>query len=461
MFTLSRTARRFKCLLPLALLALIFHAGCGRGDTARSEPLLAIRATGSFEGTLEPCGCKDGLGGFGRRLGLHEVWRAAHPNTPLLSLDSGRAFPMKGSETDVIVPATRLSLDLLGVEVVNVGEEDLEAGLSPYLSTVREGKFQTISANLVSIDGNRPVFTPYLVLTPKVGDVSTGLRVAVIGVSSPTKYEVLKGVDGDLVHWLNMDQALAEYVPKARTEADLVVVLANLGPGAARLVASRFPDVDLILATEKGDGEAAHYKYPSADVIMTGTLGKYDILLELRRDKKTSEWLVLPVITPLDGKVPESDPGIRFVASVKADLEDTAIRRAKLMKKDPTRPDYLGSAACASCHPAEMAIWKETRHAHAWEPMVSSKSTINPLCLHCHSVGFMKPNGYVVASNNVPLQGVGCESCHGPGGEHVKNPTAHPLTKGNPEACLSCHNPGQTPDFDFKEFWPKIKHGKP
>ncbi len=368
---------------------------------------------------------------------------------------------MKNSESDVIVPATRLSLDLLGVDVVNVGGDDLEAGLSPFLSIVREGKFQTISANLVSIDGNRPIFSPYLVLTPKVGGVSNGLRVAVIGVSIPLKYEVLDGIDGDKVHWIDMEHALTKYVPKARAEADLVVLVANIGPGAGRLVASRFPDIDLILATAKGDGEAGYFEYPSAGVVMTGTLGKYDILLELRRGTKSSKWTVFPVITPLDERAPENDAGIQFVASVKADLEDTAIRRAKLMKKDPTRPDYLGSAACASCHPAEMAIWKETRHAHAWEPMVSSKSTINPLCLHCHSVGFMKPNGYVVASNNVPLQGVGCESCHGPGGEHVKSPTAHPLTKGNPEACLSCHNPGQTPDFDFKEFWPKIKHGKP
>jgi len=326
---------------------------------------------------------------------------------------------------------------------------------------VREGKFRTISANLVSIDGNRPIFSPYQVLTATVGGAPAGPRVAVIGISSPARYAVLDGVNGDKVHWIDFEEALTEFVPKARAEADLVVVLANFGPGAGRLVANRFPDVDLILATAKGDDVAGHYDYPSADLVMMGTRGKYDVLLELRRDRKTQDWSVTPVITPLNEKVPESDEGIRFVARVKSDLEETALRRSRLMKKDPSRPDYLGSEACAGCHAAEMATWKKTRHAHAWEPMVESRNVNNPLCLHCHSVGFMKPNGYVLASDVRALQGVGCESCHGPGSEHVQNPGAHPLDKAGPATCQSCHTPGQTPDFDFTSFWPKIRHGGP
>jgi len=456
-----RLSRRTLLVSSIALLVSLAPNGCGRGDKSGSQPLLAIRATGSLEGTVEPCGCKDGLGGLGRRLGLHDQWRAANPEVPLVSLDTGRAFPMKTTESDVVVPAIRQALDMLGTEVVNVGDEDLEAGLSPFLATVREGKFRTISANLVSIDGDRPIFDPYVVLTPSVVGVSSGLKVAIIGISSPAKYEVLDGVGGDKIHWIDFEKALTTYLPKARAEADLVVVLANFGPGAGRLVANRFPDIDLILAAAEGEDVAGHYEYPPSDLVMMGTRGKYDVLLELRRDRKTSEWTVTPVITPLDEQVPENDEGIRYVAHVKAELEETAIRRARLMTKDPNRPDYLGSASCAGCHPAEMAIWTETRHAHAWEPMVKSQSTYNPLCLHCHTVGFMKPNGYVIASDDRKLQGVGCESCHGPGSEHVAAPRANPMDKGSPATCMNCHTPGQTPDFDFADFWPKIRHGGP
>ena len=106
-----------------------------------------------------------------------------------------------------------------------------------------------------------------------------------------------------------------------------------------------------------------------------------------------------------------------------------------------------------------MATWNGTRHAHAWEPMVETKNQVNPLCLHCHTVGFMQPNGYVLASDDKKLQGVGCESCHGPGGPHVSAPTTHLMGKVGEDACRKCHTPGQTPDFDFSTFWPKVKHG--
>jgi len=43
-----------------------------------------------------------------------------------------------------------------------------------------------------------------------------------------------------------------------------------------------------------------------------------EVLLELRRDRKTSEWTVTPVITPLDAEPPENDEGLhrcRYLAS--------------------------------------------------------------------------------------------------------------------------------------------------
>jgi nitrate/TMAO reductase-like tetraheme cytochrome c subunit len=452
-----RALRHLSLALPLLLGAVL--SGCGQGGSAR-KPDLVIQASGSFEGTLEPCGCKDGLGGLARRLGLHDRYRAEHPDVPVLLLDAGRAFPMKTTESDVIVPATRQSLDMLGVSVVNVGEPDLESGLSPYQALVRDGKFHVVSANLVSIDGNRPIFPPYTVVQGKVNGAPAGPKVAVIGVSSYEAYKVMDGVGGNKIHWLEFQKSLVDVVPKARAEADLVVVLGSFGIGGGRLVTERFPEVDLVVACTKNDDQARHYDYGKTDLLMMGTRGKYDVRIDIAKDAKTGGWTMTPIITPLDQKVPENAEGLSFVAHVKTELEETARARAALMRKDPTQPDYLGSASCVNCHAAEHASWETTRHAHAWEPMVSTKNTINPLCLHCHTVGFMEPNGYVLASDNRKLQGVGCESCHGPGSEHVADPVNHKLDRGSEATCRQCHTPGQTPDFDFNTFWPKIRHGK-
>ena len=73
----------------------------------------------------------------------------------------------------------------------------------------------------------------------------------------------------------------------------------------------------------------------------------------------------------------------------------------------------------------------------------------------------MEPNGYVLASENQVLQGVGCESCHGPGSRHVADPRGNQMKPVGEATCRTCHTSGQTPDFDFTMFWPKIRHGTP
>ena len=67
-----------------------------------------------------------------------------------------------------------------------------------------------------------------------------------------------------------------------------------------------------------------------------------------------------------------------------------------------------------------------------------------PLCDGCHSVN------YNVETKQVTEWNVGCEKCHGPGSEHVKNPLktniVNPETldyvRGN-DTCIQCHSQGQ------------------
>jgi hypothetical protein len=72
--------------------------------------------------------------------------------------------------------------------------------------------------------------------------------------------------------------------------------------------------------------------------------------------------------------------------------------------------DWVGSAACGSCHPAELAAWQITPHART-----GARFAVRPgaRCLSCHSTG-EAPAGPAIAVE------VGCEACHGAGAAYAE-----------------------------------------
>jgi hypothetical protein len=105
---------------------------------------------------------------------------------------------------------------------------------------------------------------------------------------------------------------------------------------------------------------------------------------------------------------------------------------------------YVGSAACFGCHPQARKVWtgpeKDAPHYIATDALEKLKHPsgrqYDPECMMCHTTGFkhhggyndlilnlakkQAPNAQQIADHNKSLRGVGCESCHGPGSEHVK-----------------------------------------
>ena len=82
-----------------------------------------------------------------------------------------------------------------------------------------------------------------------------------------------------------------------------------------------------------------------------------------------------------------------------------------------------------------------------WGPLYppdNMKRPTGPTCDGCHSVD------YDTQSKQVAEWNVGCERCHGPGGDHVAHPTRgnilNPAQMDSTEAsdtCISCHSQGQ------------------
>lgn len=126
------------------------------------------------------------------------------------------------------------------------------------------------------------------------------------------------------------------------------------------------------------------------------------------------------------------------------------------------------TTTCGNCHVGHQRDWKQTRHADAWKTLADLGSTAQPFCFSCHTVNqngnrFVGTGGWDAIQDSV-YRDVQCESCHGPGLEHVKEPdiTAnHPLARAGVAvegaSCLSCHSGTHHP---FAEEWKQSRHSE-
>ena len=109
------------------------------------------------------------------------------------------------------------------------------------------------------------------------------------------------------------------------------------------------------------------------------------------------------------------------------------------------RRDWIGSAACATCHPAVTAAWQHTPQASTGARLTTASGG---RCQICHATG-EAPAGPTVEV------GVGCEACHGSGGHYAEDDlmrnrelaTALGLTdvttaSARAGLCARCHRPG-------------------
>jgi hypothetical protein len=134
---------------------------------------------------------------------------------------------------------------------------------------------------------------------------------------------------------------------------------------------------------------------------------------------------------------------------------------------------------CGNCHVGEQADWVQTKHASAWEDLQGSPS-FGGSCAGagCHSVNWRGNQdgpanvGYDAVQDST-YHGVQCESCHGPGFDHVQNPSVNanrPLASINvtddpaleDRSCSGCHRAGAGPDghHDYLGEWRASRHGQ-
>lgn len=444
----------------------------------RGEPRdhLILAYTGSTYGYLENCGCRvNQAGGMPRRRTALDRLRAEASAVALL--DAGNAFPKpERPEPPGFLAREEQGLYFrlmrsMGYGAVAINEAELAYGADYFEQSATGVPF--VSANVTAGSA---------ALAPSWMPVRAGsVRLGVIGVLEPARgpkaNPVLERRAGAYAFADPVD-AVRRVLPEARRSSDLVVALGRLSPWTVRRLITACPDLDVVISSAP---EAAN-RYEDEDeppslqpedqagfigrtLVLYSYLGSYGLnsaRLGLDADRRIataetfSHWLDDTVHT---------DTGVR--AELTAFYERVGRAEAAtasvppLFADDPGRMTgtYVGAAACSTCHAPQFAQWHDTPHADAWQTLLDAHRHYQPRCVSCHVVGLGTKAGYTLGDADTRLVNVQCEVCHGPGGEHVKRPSAATIRRAVPEkVCLECHDPEHSDDFVYDSKLPLVVH---
>ncbi len=447
-------------LLGLLAAGLIGSWLAFRHPATARPTTLDVFFTADVNGRLVPCGCFSGqLGGLTRIASMIGLGKDA----ATLKVDVGDAI--RGSADYEVIEYRTLqqAFAKLGYEVLNVGHREAQLPAATLRELKRTSPVPMLSANLIDRASGAPLFDPYRIVT------RGRWRIALVGVLDARGLPDAMD-DGLMVE--NIDITLGRLLPELRGKADCLVLLAFADEAALSALARQFYELDVILGGKVKQPSQQLIRENRSVILATTNQSRALGTLKLRIDQPGKITALAGEVVLVSDQIPQNAE----IAALATAYRDE-VRRTKLAIDDPatlqqdmvpgvkTAASYLGSESCAACHSTATHAWLGSGHARAWEALVATKADADPSCIGCHSVGFGTPSGYRRAFAGAKLTGVGCESCHGPGSQHVAQRslggevTAHfrPLGAGD---CVKCHHGEFSRPFDYAQFWPLIEHGK-
>jgi len=169
----------------------------------------------------------------------------------------------------------------------------------------------------------------------------------------------------------------------------------------------------------------------------------------------------------------------RLFALILVGLAATACVDEKIVYRDrelfedlpPGAADFVGYTdeaekltVCGNCHVGQQSKWETTAHADAWKSLEESGFAA-ATCEGCHAISDKgnETTGVVGydATKDERYHDVQCESCHGPGLEHLQDPAvtqpyaALGVGEDGLAGCGECHAGAHHP---FAEEWASSRH---
>ena len=241
-----------------------------------------------------------------------------------------------------------------------------------------------------------------------------------------------------------------------REASGVTIVVLPLDADAAARKLRDVPGWHVAIATRDANLAPRYVPLGETSVVLsTGRHGQYlvDVEVTITASRVTS---VTPRFIPLDEKTRPSPIGQILLKAYQDRLRDE--RSVERMPRLPLPGNrYAGADACLPCHATQHASWKASHQAAAFRSLGKDGRVFDPDCVQCHVTGFPVATGYAGKGAPDPLAHVGCDSCHGPAGRHVDNPTVKPPADAR-AACVTCHTPEHSPHYDAAKYLERIRH---
>jgi len=450
-------------LTVFALLTFTGLVSCSKSQWSAVPSDLTLYFTCDTNGRLEPCGCFSGQHGGLTRLKTHLNYATARD---LILVDVGNAIEGPADYQIIKYDYIRKAYAQMRYSALNMGHREAQLPARELRKLKADSPVPMISANLIDKESGQPLFDPYEIVEYH------GHKIAFIGVLAPPADPEALG-DGLAVE--PMETTLSKLLPQLKREADIFVLLAFADEAAMSKLAQEFYELDVILGGKVRQPSQSLVKENRSLILYTTNESKAVGVLKAELagpDKLTPKNFDIVFLSEeiaqdraLLAQTQAYRDEIRHARLDVDKVGEQGDRQGNAVPGIAPAASYVGSEKCATCHASAYKTWENTGHHRAFAALAARGSDADPSCIACHTVGFGTPSGYQRAYAGKKLAGVGCESCHGPGSEHVRQHQSgkEVLFKYRPLGaadCVSCHYGEFSRPFDWETFWPKIKHGK-
>lgn len=448
-----------------------------------TKPELTLVFTGEQHGYFEPCGCAGPgrqKGGMSRRHTFLKQLAADGWNP--VAIDLGGLSRTTGKQAAIKLHTAVDAMRKMGYQAIGLGGDDLRFPADEVLSaTVNdEGALAPfVSANVVVLG----MESRYLVIE------AAGAKIGVTSVfAGKARDELLESIDPGITVE-DPVEALQTVVPQLKEAGcDFRILLSYATPEETKALAKQFPEFEYVvtaggpdeppsdLTTTEGNGVGAKF-------VLLGHKGMYAHAIGLYGKGKFRYQRVA-----LDSRFADSPEMHELMVGYQDQLKSlgweelgvSAVLHERASGAEDANAKFVGADACGKCHSQAYSVWKGSKHSHATETLtkLDPPRQFDPECVACHATGWDSEQylpyvgGFDSIAATPHLVGNSCENCHGPGSGHVaaeaqRDPKVREqfrsamrlnLAIAEQHLCRKCHDLDNSPQFDFKTYWDKVKH---